>query len=298
MNTNSKTYAITAATGNIGARIARALLAEGQGVRVLTRDLAKVQDLVAVGAQAFVGASDDATYLTRAFRGVDAVFALTPPDYAAADFRAAQNAMSTAIATAITASGVRHVVNLSSVGAHLPSGTGPIKGLYDQERRLDALTGLNVLHLRPAYFMENLAFTLDPIKMMGIVGSPLRENTVLPMIATQDIAAVAVRRLLALDFSGSSFQELQGERDLTMGEVTFALAAATGKSLKYVQFPYDAAKEAMIAGGLSPDTADQMVEMNKGFNDGLIMPVTKRSAASTTPTSIEVFAKGFAALIG
>ncbi len=170
--------------------------------------------------------------------------------------------------------------------------------LGEEPRRLDAIKGLNVLHLRPAYFMENLAFTLEPIRSMGIVGSPLRSDVVLPMVATKDIAAAAARRLLALDFTGSAFQELQGERDLTMAEVTFAVAAATGKDLKYVQFPYAAAEAAMVGAGLSADTAAQMVEMYKGFNDGQLRAVTKRAGASTTGTSIEAFANDFAALVG
>lgn len=296
MTTKTNTYVVTGATGQIGSKLAQILLARGQKVRVLTRDAAKVQALVAAGAEAAVGASDDVAYLTRAFAGADAVFAVTPPPYGAANYRAAQNVLGSALAAAIKASGVRKVVNLSSSSAHLER-TGPIRGLTDQERRLDAL-GIDVLHLRPAYFMENLAFSLDPIKSMGVVGSPLRPEASLSMVATKDIAAAAAARLLALDFTGTSMQQVLGERDVTMADVARALSEATGKTYGYVQFLYDAAAQAMVGAGLSADSAAQLIEMYQGFNDGYLVNAASRDARSTTGTSIEEFAQEFAAAFG
>lgn len=298
MQTKSRTYVVTGASGNIGRRVASALLAKGQTVRVLTRDARNVQDLVAQGATALVGSPTDVGYLTRAFAGSDAVFAMTPPNYVAASYRGAANEVGKALAAAIVESGVKKVVNLSSVGGEQPDGTGPIKGLHDQEVRLNAIKGLDVVHLRPAYFMENLFFTLDPIKTMGLVGTPLAPTTRFPMIATQDIAAAAAELLLALDFKGSSFVELLGARDVTMLEVTEAVKAATGKDLKYAQFPYADARAAMVGAGLSPDTADQMVEMYQAMNGGTLKPVKGRDARSTTKTTIEEYAKDFAKAAG
>jgi hypothetical protein len=42
---------------------------------------------------------------------------------------------------------------LSSYGAHVPQGTGPVTGLHTSEQKLNAIGGLNILHLRAAYFM-------------------------------------------------------------------------------------------------------------------------------------------------
>jgi hypothetical protein len=145
--------------------------------------------------------------------------------------------------------------------------------------------------------MENLYWNIDLIKKMGIDGSALKADLPMPLIATQDIAAEAVRLLLDLKFTGKSVRELLGQRDVAMADVTRVLGQAIGKpDLKYVQFPYDEAEKAMLGMGLSPSVTLAYIEMTRGFNDGIVKPAKKRSAKNTTPTSIEQFAKVFAAV--
>jgi uncharacterized protein YbjT (DUF2867 family) len=298
MSQATKIFVVTAATGQIGRRVALSLLAAGQTVRALTRDAGKAKDLAAAGATVLVGQPEDRRYLEAALNGADAVFALIPPHYGADDMRAYQNVVGTALAEAIAASGVRKVVNLSSVGAQHAERVGPIKGLHDQEQRLNRLPGVDVVHLRPTYFMENILFAAGVIKEMGLVGTPLRPDVKFPQIATADIAAAATQALLGLDFRGKSVRELLGERDVSMTDVTAAVAEAIGKpELKYAQFPYDAARDAMVGSGMSPDAAAQMVELYAAINDGVFGPERLRSAESTTPTSIESLARELAPVL-
>jgi uncharacterized protein YbjT (DUF2867 family) len=100
------------------------------------------------------GDASDVRFLTEAFRGADAVLTLLPEDLHAADFRK-QDAQGEAIANAIRDSGVRHVVFLSSVGAELAEGSGPIAGLHAPEQRLRRLPMVSVHVLRAGYFFEN-----------------------------------------------------------------------------------------------------------------------------------------------
>jgi hypothetical protein len=46
-------------------------------------------------------------------------------------------------------------------------GPGPVAGLYSSEQKLNAIGGLNVLHLRAAYFMENNLKAIGIIHGMG-----------------------------------------------------------------------------------------------------------------------------------
>ncbi|MEK7704887.1 MAG: hypothetical protein AAB426_08005, partial [Myxococcota bacterium] len=192
----------------------------------------------------------------------------------------------------LSKAGTSHVVTLSSVGAHLGSGVGPVCGLYDMEKSFTAyLPKANVLHLRPTYFMENLLGNLGMVKSMGILGTPLAADVAMPFIASRDIGAVAAKRLLELDFKGHSVQELLGARDLTMNEVTRALGTAIGKpELKYVAVPYDEAKQGLQQMGLSEEIADMYVELSRAFNEGM-RPTQARSASTTTPTTVEEFGK-------
>jgi uncharacterized protein YbjT (DUF2867 family) len=213
---------------------------------------------------------------------------MIPPSYNEPDFRRYQNRIGQALAEAIVAARVSHVINLSSVGAHLGERVGPINGLHDQEQHLNRLAGVHILHLRPVSFMENMLFNVDLIKRAGINGTPLRADLAIPMIATRDIATVAIRRLLALDFSGRTTQELLGPREMSMLDVTRILGKAIGKpDLPYVQFSYEEAEKAMIGTGMSLNVAHTFIEMYQAFNDGFLQPTEPRSAANTTPTSFE-----------
>jgi uncharacterized protein YbjT (DUF2867 family) len=288
-------YAITGATGNIGSQVADILLSRGEKVRVIGRSAAGLQRFVDRGAEAAVGDLNDSAFVTSAFSGATAVFAMIPPDYTARDFRAYQNAIGTNIATGILNSGVRYVVNLSSQGAELPDGTGPIKGLHDQEERLNRLEGVNVLHLRPTYFMENLLMNISLISSMGFAGSAVRGDLNFAMIATRDIAVHVADRLVGCDFTGKHFHDLLGQRDLSLNEATAVIGLRIGiPDLKYVQFSYEDAAKGMIEMGIGADVTGLFIEMSKALNDGLFAVNRPRTPLNTTPTSIEEFAEIFA----
>jgi uncharacterized protein YbjT (DUF2867 family) len=157
------------------------------------------------------------------------------------------------------------------------------------EERLNRIKGLNVVHLRAAYFMENLLWNIDLIRSKGIAGSAIRGDLKIPMIATKDIAAYAAERLVKRDFTGSSVRYLLGQRDLTLTEATAIIGSRISKpGLPYVMFPYDDAEKGMVAMGLSPDMSRTYVEMSRAFNEGRIKAAV-RDPGNTTPTSIESF---------
>lgn len=289
-------YAITGATGHIGHRVTEILLGKRKKVRVIGRSAEKLTQLAALGAEPFVGSMEDSAFMSRAFDKADAVFAIIPPNPQAEDFRAFQKRVGMSIVSAVETTGVRWVVNLSSQGAHLPEGNGPIAGLYDQEQRLNALKDVHVIHLRPAYFMENLMMNIDVIRRQNINGTPMKGDLVFPAIATADIAQVAADYLRDLKFTKKTVRDLLGQRDLSMNEITQVLGKAIGNpGLRYVQFPYDAVENAMVDMGLSRNVASLYIEMYHAFNEGRIMSAACRTPENTTSTSIEVFAKDFAA---
>jgi len=289
-------YVVTGATGNTGRIVAETLLAKGKKVRAIGRTAERLQPLVKRGAEAFVGSVTAASAVLDGFQGAEAVYLLIPPDNVAENFRAYQTKVGKAYASAIRQARIPYVVNLSSVGAHLPEGAGPISGLYHVEQLLNQLEGTNIVHLRAAFFMENFSFSLELIRNQNINGSALKGDLSIPMIATRDIAQVAAQLLLSKEFSGQSTRELLGQRDLSMQEATQIIGKAIGKEgLPYVQFPYAQAEQAMVGMGMSQDVARSLSEMDQAMNEGRVRPLEKRSAANTTPTSFEQFAQGFAA---
>jgi uncharacterized protein YbjT (DUF2867 family) len=285
--------AVVGATGHIGSVLTEELLKKGHEVRALGRDKAKLDALASKGAKTKVAAFDDAAALTDAFKGADAAFTMIPPNYASENFSGWQDASGEAIAKAVSQAKVKHVVDLSSVGAQHASGTGPITGLHRQEKRLEKIAGINLLHLRASYFMENHFWSIPTIKGAGVNGSPLKPDLPFSQVATPDIARKAAERLDALDFKGRVVVEFGGPRELTMKEATAILGRAIGKAdLAYVQFPYEDAEKAIIGSGMKPGTAKLMVEMYRGFNEGLCKPETP--VQDRGAITLEDFARGFA----
>jgi uncharacterized protein YbjT (DUF2867 family) len=285
--------AVGGATGHIGSELCKALLAGGAQVRALGRDAARLKAIGAV--EPALGSLDDTMYLKKAVSGATAAFVLIPPNMASTDFRGFQRRITKSWVEALQASSVAHVVALSSVGADLPEGTGPIAGLHELEQQLATLKA-HVLFLRPTYFLENHLAGLRMIKGMGMYGSALRGDLAIAQIATRDIAAVAAKRLLARDFTGKSVLELLGAKDYAMTDVARTLGKEIGKAdLAYAQFPYEDAEKAMVGAGLSADMARLYIEMTRAFNDGRIKPTQGRSPTTTTPTTLGQFAKVFAA---
>jgi len=283
-------YVVLGATGNTGSVISNSLLLNGEKVRVVGRDAARLQRFVRKGAETFTANVSDAAALTDAFNGARAAYLMLPPSMTSPDYRADQERESDAIAKAVKDSGLRYAVHLSSYGAHVPAGTGPIAGLHASEQKLNAISGLNVLHLRAGYFMENNLAAISMIHGMGMFGHALQPDLKLPMIATRDIGDYAARRLLDLDFSGKQPRELLGERDLSMTEATAVIARGIGKpDLRYVQFPYEEVQQVLVQMGIPPKTAALFIEMYKAINAGVVAPQEARSPENTTPTSFEKF---------
>ncbi|MGH9724400.1 MAG: hypothetical protein ACRD41_04980, partial [Candidatus Acidiferrales bacterium] len=182
-------------------------------------------------------------------------------------------------------------VTLSSIGAQHAEKTGPIVGLHNMEQKLNSIANLNVLHLRPGYFMENLLMSIPPLRSMGALPGGMTGEMQMPWIATKDIGAYAATRLAARDFSGSSTQELHGQRDISMKEAATVVGKAIGKpNLGYMQVPFMILEPALTQMGLPKSTAALLIEMWKGANAGLVAPQETRSARNTTPTTIESFA--------
>jgi uncharacterized protein YbjT (DUF2867 family) len=279
-------YVILGASGNTGSIIANSLLSKGRKVRVIGRDAGRLQSFVRKGAEAFTANVSDAVALTKAFRGARAAYLMLPPITSRED----QERESDAIAKAVKESGLRYAVYLSSYGAQVPEGTGPVAGLHSSEQKLNAVSGLNVLHLRAAYFMENNLEAIGMIHAMGVFGHALLPDLKLPMIATPDVGDYAAHRLLDLDFSGKQTRELLGERDLSMAEATAAIARGIGKAgLRYEQFPYDQMQQVLEQMGMPPKKAAVYIEMFRAINAGVLAALEPRSPANTTPTSFEKF---------
>lgn len=281
---------ITTPSGSIGSKVTQKLLDAGARITAITRHREKGAELEKRGAKVAVGSLEDAAFVNAATKGATALFWLTPPNLAAADSRGYQRRLAEVAAQAIRANSIPHVVNLSSVGAHRGKDLGPINGLHDVEKAIEAVAK-NVTHIRPTFFMENYLWQLDTIRKAGALYMPLSGQSRLGMIATSDIADAVAKRLLDLSWSGRTVIELLGAADLSFDDGAAILSRVLGKTISHVTVPPEAARDAMLAQGMSADVVSQFLEMYQGADKGLLAPERPRTPASTTPTTFEEFAR-------
>jgi len=283
-------HVVLGATGHTGHIVAKNLLARGANVRVVGRNAERLQPFAAQGAEVFIGDVSDAPVLTKAFHQAESAYVMLPPNPTSSNFRAFQDRVSDAIATAVQNSGIKNVVSLSSIGADKASGTGPVVGLYNLEQRLNSIAGVNVLHLRAGYFMENTLPQVAVVRTLGSVVGPVRPDLKLPMIATRDIGDAAAEALLRLEFRGKQTRELLGQRDIDYLEVASIIGKAIGKpALGYQQAAEDQIRPAMMQMGMSANLVGLILEMAAALNSGYMTALEPRSAGNTTPTPFETF---------
>jgi uncharacterized protein YbjT (DUF2867 family) len=287
-------YVITGSTGHISKPLSEQLIKAGHQVTIISSNQDKVKEIEGLGAKASIGSVEDVAFLTKTFTGADAVYTMVPPKWDAKNWKEEIHSIGKNYATAIKAAGVKKVVNLSSVGAHMPKGCGPVSGIHFVEKELNALGGVDVLHLRPAYFYYNLLGNIGMIKHMGIIGGNYGDVTI-PMVHPNDIAAVAAEELLKFDFKGKSIRYIAGDEPNT-NEIAKVLGDAIGKpDLQWVKFKDEDTLNGMLQAGLSQEVAENYVEMGTAVASGEMSADYNKHKPALSPTKLKDFAKEFAA---
>lgn len=284
-----KKIVILGATGNVGSKISEILIDEGHHVILIARNTEKLEEYRSSGAEIIAADITDVERVMSAFANADSAFILLPDNVMAEDTRTYQRAVTSGLIEAIERSGIKYIVNMSSIGAHMHEGNGMIAGTGEQEVRLNQLKDVNVLHIRSAYFMENFLRTIGMVKSKRINGTAAEGDHAIPMVATQDVAGVAAAHLANLDFTGKSVHAVMGPKDYTYREFTNIVGRATGNpELPYVQIPLEQAKKIFLENGFSEDFVDNLLGMAIAIKSG-IMNYQKRDSSTITPTTAEDF---------
>jgi uncharacterized protein YbjT (DUF2867 family) len=283
--------AIMGASGNVGSKVADLLLQDEQDVRVFGRSAERLEPLGRRGAEIVVGDAIRVDDVQMLFTDAVSALVVLPDNMADPRYVANRSEMSRAITQALRDQRVPHIVFASSIGADRDRSVGPVAGLHELEALLFGLEEASVLSLRAAMHMEqNLLGSIGMIQEQKINGGVIMGDLRFPMIATVDIADRAAGHLARRDFVGHTVETILGPEDVTMNEVTLALGTALGiPNLRYVEFPPDGVKAALLGGGMSEEFASLLVEMLLAVNEGRMMEQVQRTAETSTPTHVEEF---------
>ena len=289
-----KRYIITGSLGHISKPIVEGLLKAGKEVSVITSNSERVKEIEDLGAKALVGSINDAGFVTEAFKGAEVVYTMIPPIWQTENWKASQLAIAKIYADALTANKIQYVVNLSSVGAHLGTGTGPVDAIHDFELMLNKISGLNVIHLRPGFFYYNFLNLIGLVKNAGIIGANYgADDHKLPLVHTTDIAAVALEELLKLDFKNNTVRHITS--DIVTGkEVAAALGKAINKEIPWVVFTDDEQRQGLVQGGVPPTHVEGYTAMGAAVRKGVMQELALKEKPDGK-VKLADFAKEFAA---
>ncbi len=281
--------AVTGPTGHIGRRLTELLLNDGSHeVILLARTPEKLSNEISRGAAVAKGVLDDAEFVKSATVGVDAMFWMIPTDIHADDNRAHYRIFAHSAVEAVKANKIKHVVLLSSIGAHLKSGVGPINGSSESEQMLrEVVPGLTIL--RPAYFMENFMMSLQSISTANSIFLPTSGTTTTPMVATADIAEKAFKALTGPPPSGVNIVPIRGPKDYSFDEAAGVIGKKLGRKVTFVRTTPEQTREALIGMGVSGHMAGQFIEMYSAMETGRLKFETPENKVNSTKTSLETF---------
>jgi len=272
-------YVIAGVSGRVGSVAANQLLEQGKQVKVIVRDAKKGEAWSKRGAGVAVGELQDRAFLTGALKGATGFFTLLPQKYDVPDFFAFQKETANEIAAAVKNSGMPHVVVLSSLGADLEAGTGPIKGLHYLENALRK-TGTKLTAIRASYFQENVGNFLVPVRQAGFFPSLLDPDYPFPQVATVDIGKLVAESLLSPP-AKSEVVDLLGPL-YSQRQVAEKLGKALGKPVNVVAVPREGWVPGLMQGGFSKNLAELYAEMSDAFANGLVSPKGDRIVQGTT----------------
>ena len=277
-------YVVFGANGHTGSVVANKLIERGKRVRAVARDPKKLEPLRAKGAEVVAADVLDAAGVANALRGAEGAYLLIPPDNASTDLVARGRRIIDNYVAGLSQHAIPHAAVLSSVGAQMASGTGPIVITHHAEMTLPKAAGTKFTFVRAAYFMENVLNFAQAIKSDGMI--PVfggGEGHPFAMIATRDIGEVAAGALLSPS-QVDQWIELSGPKDYSFNDAAAEASAILGRPVKATPLPIDAMAPTMMQFGVSANVAGLYREMTEAFGTGLVrFEGSKRSMRGKVP---------------
>ncbi|MBX7126018.1 MAG: NAD(P)H-binding protein [Cyclobacteriaceae bacterium] len=287
---------VTGSLGHISKPLSEKLIKAGHQVTIVTSQAGKIGAIESIGAQAAVGSLEDADFMLRTLQGADAAYLMIPPTHNPGNsWIAYQRRLADLLTEAVAKSKVARVVLLSSVGAHLGKGAGPVDGISYFEWKLNQLKTLHLRILRPSYFFYNLFSQIGMVKGMNIFGGNFGgSDEKLVLTHTEDIADAAAEELLK-PFKGQAIRYVASD-ERHPREVAAVLGKAVGKpGLPWVEFKDEDSLGGMLQAGVPEVIAKAYVEMGGSLRKGKMQEDYWKNRPRLGKRKLEDFAKEFAA---
>ncbi len=239
------TVLVTGPTGKVGRRLIPLLTRRGITVRTASRSpLPKHTGIEPVRFDW----TDESTY-ENARKGVDAIFLVAGP--------IPQPRYADHIRGLLDGAAIERVVLLSTYGLDQAPPESPL-------RRIELAvenSGVPYTILRPAAFMQNFSEGLrwrealvEGIRDRDEIAAPGGDGVV-SYVSTEDVAAVAATALTENGHANKAYAPM-GPEPLTLTQVAEHISWAAGRPIKYVETDHTPIRDALLAAGAPPETAE------------------------------------------
>ncbi|MEO8194215.1 MAG: SDR family oxidoreductase [Gemmatimonadales bacterium] len=235
---------VVGSTGTLGRKVARSLLAAGRDVRVMTRQLARVDELKKLGAKPVRADLNDPHSLEFALRGVRAVVTAAHSMLGRRDEASdlVDDAGHRSLIDAAREAGVEHFVYTSVVGASPDHPIDFWRSKARVERYLEE-SGLAYTIIRPTAFMEMHAYQL--IGKAVLEGKRVilfgRGQNPRNYVAAEDVAKT-IHGVLQLPALRGEILEIGGPENLTAHQVVETFERVSGRRAKVMHVPLAAVR--------------------------------------------------------
>lgn len=292
---------VTGSLGHISKPLTQALVQQGHSITVISSNQERLSAIEDLGAKAAIGTMEDIDFLAHTFKGADVVYlmeTLAPNAFFdhSIDFVAALSKIGENYRQAIEQSGVKQIVHLSSIGAHMAEGSGILRFHYNVEKSLNQLPDdVSIKFMRPVGFYYNMFAFIPSIKAKGVITANYGGDEQEPWVSTTDIAAVIAEEI-EKPFSGRSVRYIASD-EISPNEIAHTLGEAIGRNdVKWLEVSDEQSLNGMITAGMNPETAQGVMEMNAARRGGVLYEDYYGNKPVLSPTKLTDFAKDFAAV--
>ena len=266
--------------GKTGRHLSEMLLKRGVPVRAFVHTIDERSDrLSTLGAEVVQGDFLDIRSVQRAAQGTSAIYFAYPVQDGLLDATAA-------IALAAREAGISRLVNLVMLQSSPEAPTPRMRQNYLSEQVFE-WAGIGAVHIRATVFYENVAALVrQSLPGQGSVRLPWgSENTVLPLIAGEDVARVAAGLLVGHDLKAGTAYPLIGAT-MSLKEIVATFARVLGRDVRYEEISDDEWRQAARARDYNPHAIEHLSSLWRAIRGAAIDPRDPRYAVSGTIETI------------
>ena len=258
--------------GKTGRHVSEMLLKRGVPVRAFVHRIdERSERLRVLGAEIFEGEFLDIRSVQRAAEGTSAIYFAYPVQEGLMDATAA-------MAIAAREAGVSRLVDLVMLQSSPDAPTPRMRQNYLSEQVFE-WAGVGAAHIRATVFYENLASLVrQSLPAQGAIRLPWgNESTVLPLVAGEDVARVAVGLLTGPQPAPGSFYRLIGAT-ISLKEIVATFARVMERNVHYEEISDEQWRRDVATRGFNPHAIEHLSSLWRAIRGAALDPKDPRYA--------------------